>query len=125
LISWHARKQDTVSSSTEAEYKSLANATAEVIWVQTLLTEFGVSQSKAVVLWWDNIGATYLSANPVFHARTKHIEVDYHFFRERVARKLLDIRFIPSGDQVADGFTKSLATRQLQAFRCNLNLDKL
>jgi hypothetical protein len=88
----------------------LLDATAEVMWVQTLLDELGVSQSKAAVLWCDNIGATYLSANPVFHARTKHIEVDYHFVHERVAQKLLDIRFISSGDQVADGFTKSLST---------------
>jgi histone deacetylase 1/2 len=71
------------------------------------------------------LGATYLSANPVFHARTKHIEVDYHFVRERVANKLLNIRFIPTGDQVADGFTKPLSNRQLEAFRRNLNLDKL
>jgi histone deacetylase 1/2 len=77
----------------------LANATAEVMWIQTLLNEMGVSQSKATVLWCDNIGATYLSANLVFHARTKHIEVDYHFVRERVAQKLLDNRFISSGDQ--------------------------
>jgi hypothetical protein len=73
----------------------------------------------------DNIGATYLSANPMFHARTKHIEVDYHFVRERVAQKLLDIRFIPTGDQLADGFTKALSTSRLEAFKCNLNLDKL
>jgi hypothetical protein len=126
LVSWNARKQATVSrSSTEAEYKSLANAIAKVMWVQTLLDELGVSQSKAAVLWCDNIGATYLFVNPVFHARTKHIEVDYHFVHERVARKLLDIRFISSGDQVADGFTKSLSTRQLEVFRRNLNLDKL
>jgi hypothetical protein len=126
LVSWNAKKQATVSrSSTEAEYKSLANATAEVMWVQTLLDELGMLQSKTAVLWCDNIGATYLSANPVFHARIKHIEVDYHFVRERVAQKLLDIRFISSGDQVADGFTKSLSTRQLEVFRRNLNLDKL
>jgi hypothetical protein len=80
LVSWNARNQATVSrSSTEAEYKSLDNSTAKVMWVQTLLDELGVSQSKAAVLWCDNIGATYLSANPVFHVRTKHIEVDYHF----------------------------------------------
>jgi hypothetical protein len=84
-----------------------------------------VSRSKAVVLWCDNIGATYLSANPVFHAWTKHIEMNYQFVRERVARKLLDIRFIDSGDQVAHGFTKSLSTRQLEVFRRNLNLNKL
>jgi histone deacetylase 1/2 len=126
LVSWSARKQATVSrSSTDAEYKALANATAEVIWIQTLLAELGVPQPRPTVLWCDNLGATYLSANPVFHARTKHIEVDYHFIRERVAKKLLDIRFIPSGDQVDDGFTKALATRQLEVFRRNLNLDKL
>jgi histone deacetylase 1/2 len=103
LVIWNAKKQATVSrSSTEAEYKSLANATAKVMWVQTLLAELGVSQSKAAVLWCDNIGATYL------FARTKHIEVDYHFVRERVAQKLLDIRFISSGDQVADGFTVTI-----------------
>jgi hypothetical protein len=84
-----------------------------------------VSQSRATCLWCDNSGATYISANPVFHARTKHIEVDYYFVRERIARKLLDIRFIPSEDQVADEFTKSLSTRQLGIFRRNLNLDKL
>jgi histone deacetylase 1/2 len=93
--------------------------------VKTLLKELGVPQPRAACLWCGNIGATYLLANPVFHARTKHIEVDYHFVRERVARKLLDIRFIPSGDQLADGFTKSLSFRQLEIFRRNLNLDKL
>jgi hypothetical protein len=82
------------SFSTEAEYKSLANATTEVMWIQTLLDELGASQSNAAVLWYDNIGSMYLSTNPVFHARTKHIEVDYHFVRERVAQKLLDIKFI-------------------------------
>jgi hypothetical protein len=87
--------------------------------------ELGVSQSKAVVLWCDNIRARYLSANPMFHARTKHIEVDYHFVRKRVAQKVLHIMFIASGDQVADGFTKSQSTRQLEVFCCNLNLDKL
>jgi histone deacetylase 1/2 len=123
LISWSARKQPTVSrSSTEAEYKSLANATAEMIWVQKLLTELGVQHPSMARLWCDNLGATYLSANPIFHARTKHIEIDFHFVRERVAQKLLDIRFINSGDQVADGFTKALPRVKLREFRDNLNL---
>ncbi|XP_073368048.1 uncharacterized protein [Aegilops tauschii subsp. strangulata] len=126
LISWSARKQATVSrSSTKAEYKALANATAELIWVQTLLAELGINHSSVARLWSDNIGASYLSANPVFHARTKHIEVDYHFVRERVAKKLLDIRFIPTNDQVADGFTKALSWRKLEEFKNNLNLIKL
>jgi histone deacetylase 1/2 len=109
LIAWSARKQATVSrSSTEAEYKAVANATAELIWVQSLLKELGVPQPRPPILWCDNIGATYLSANPVFHARTKHIEVDYHFVRERVSRRLLQIKFISSKDQLAHIFTKPL-----------------
>ena len=123
LISWSARKQATVSrSSTEAEYMSMANATAEIIWIQTLLKELGVQTPAAARLWCDNIGATYLSANPVFHARTKHIEIDYHFVRERVTQKLFDVRIISTGDQIADGFTKPLAVRKMEEFRNNLNL---
>jgi len=112
-------------SSTEAEYKAVANTTAEIMWIQTLLKEIGIDSPRAAKLWCDNIGAKYLSANPVFHARTKHIEVDYHFVRERVSKKLLDIDFVPSGDQIADGFTKALPTRQLENFKYNLNLARL
>uniref|UniRef100_A0A0A8Z4I4 Reverse transcriptase Ty1/copia-type domain-containing protein n=1 Tax=Arundo donax TaxID=35708 RepID=A0A0A8Z4I4_ARUDO len=68
LISWSSRKQQTVSrSSIKAEYKSLANATAELVWLQTLLKELHIFQARSPVLWCDNLGATYLTANPVFH----------------------------------------------------------
>jgi hypothetical protein len=60
--------------------------------------------------------------NPVFYARTKHTEVDIHFVRQRVTRKLLDIEFVSSGDQVADGFIKPLTVRLLENFKYNLNL---
>jgi hypothetical protein len=82
------------------------------MWVQTLLKEIGVQVPSAAMLWCDNLGATYLSVNPVFHARTKHIEVDYHFIRERVARKQLEINFISYDDQVADGFTKPISVQR-------------
>ena len=67
----------------------------------------------AYVCGCDNTGAKYLSSNLMFQVRTKHIEVDYHFVRERVANKLLKINFVSTGDQVADGFTKSLSVRKL------------
>ncbi|KAK1614556.1 hypothetical protein QYE76_020073 [Lolium multiflorum] len=120
------RKQPTVSrSSTEAEYKALANATAELIWVEALVRELGVTLKEKPCLWCDNLGATYLSANPVFHARTKHIEIDFFFVRERVARKQLVVRFISSKDQIADGFTKVLCSRKLYEFKRNLNLSQV
>jgi histone deacetylase 1/2 len=73
-------------------------------------------------LWCDNFGATYLSAKLVFHARAKHIEIDFHFVRERVKRKQLQIRFVSSKDQLVDGFTKALQVNKFEAFRDNLNL---
>jgi histone deacetylase 1/2 len=123
LVAWSARKQATVSlSSTESEYKAVANATAELIWVEALLKELRVRQDSPPVLWCDNIGATYLSSNPVFHARTKHIEVDFHFVRERVAQKTMQVRFISSKDQVADIFTKPLPLPLFQECKRNLHM---
>ena len=117
----------TVSrSSTGAEYKSLANTMAETMWVQSLLAELGLKLEQVPCLWCDNLGGTYLSANPVFHSQAKHIEIDFHFVRERerVVNKELQIQFIASEDQIADGFTKSLAARKFEEFRHNLNLQR-
>jgi histone deacetylase 1/2 len=88
LISWSARKQATVSrSNTEAEYKAMANATTEVMWIRILMDKLKMPSPKTARLWCDNMGAKYLSSNLVFHARTKHIEVHYHFVRDRVLQK--------------------------------------
>jgi hypothetical protein len=109
LISWCAKKQKTVShSSTEAEYKTMADATAEIMWVQIILQELRVPHSRNSRLWCDNMGVKYLASNLIFHGRTKHMEVDYHFVRDRVVKKLLDVQFISTDDQVTDGFTKAL-----------------
>ena len=123
LISWGYKKQATVAcSSTEAEYKALANTTAELKWLHSLFCELGVSISPPPTIWCDNIGATYLSSNPVFHARTKHVEIDFHFVRDMVANKTIYVRFLCSKDQLADLLTKSISLSWFPLLRTKLNI---
>ena len=123
LISWSFCKQPTVSrSSTKSEYRSLATTTAELLWLQSLLRELGFFLPRPPVLWCDNIGATYLTANPAFHARTKHIEIDFHFVRDRVATRCLTVRYRSTKDQVADIFTKPLISHHFELLRDKLNV---
>ena len=90
LISWCAKKQHTIShSSTEAEYRAMANTTAEITWLTYILKDLRIPLSSPPTLYCDNLSALYMTINPVFHARSKHIELDYHFVRERVALGLL------------------------------------
>ena len=123
-ISWKSGKQCTVArSSTEAEYKALADGTAEILWIRSLLSELRLPFSPSTTLWCDNLGATFLSANPVFHARTKHVEVDYHFVRDRVAKKEMQVQFISSKDQLADVLTKPLPPVSFGFFRSKLRVE--
>jgi hypothetical protein len=111
IISWGAKKQPIVArSSTESEYKALVVTSLELIWLQYMLAELHVPLSSPPILWYDNIGTTFLASNPMFHSRTKHVEIDFHFIRERVASKLLQIHYLYSRDQLADIFTKSLVS---------------
>ncbi|CAA6675688.1 unnamed protein product [Spirodela intermedia] len=101
-------------SSTEAEYKALANTAAEFIWLNSLLNEIQIKPQGTPILYCDNLGATYLSVNPFFHARTKHIEINFHFICERVTAKQLQIRFLPSTHQLVDILTKPLLKSRFQ-----------
>lgn len=83
LVSWSSKKPTVVLwSSTEAEYKALAQATSEVIWIQSLLSELQIQLSTTLVIWCDNQGAIALAYNLVYHAKTKHVELDIHFIRD-------------------------------------------
>nr|GEY88810.1 hypothetical protein [Tanacetum cinerariifolium] len=94
----------------EADYKALVDTVFELTWLQALLHKLGMSSSSTLILWCDNLGAIYLSANPIFHTRTKHVETDYHFVREKVAQEDLRVQHISTHDQIVDIFTKPLPT---------------
>ncbi|GMP88168.1 hypothetical protein CsSME_00040245 [Camellia sinensis var. sinensis] len=109
LISWSSKKKATVSrSSNEAEYRSLAHKAAELAWIGMLLQDFCIVPPTAPLLYCDNVYAIALASNPVFHSKSKHIEVDCHFVRDQVLAKRLVLHYIPTIDQLANIFTKSL-----------------
>ena len=123
-ISWSAKKQSTVScSSTEAEYHALATTAAELAWLRTLFKELRIYLSHIPVIWCDNISIIALSANPVFHSCSKHLKVYYHFTREKVLCKPLQIGFISGRDNFADIFTKSLSAPLFCFLRSKLLVD--
>ena len=102
LLSWAPKKQTLVARSiTEAEYRSLANTVAELQWIQSLLTELHIQHSVPTV-YCDNKGTVALTHNPVLHTRTKHMELDIFFVREKVLNKNLVVQHVPAVDQIAD-----------------------
>ena len=117
-VSWSSRKQVTVArSTTEAEYVALSAASQEAVWLRRLLADIGFSSSGPTLLFEDNNGAIDLSKNPKYHNRTKHIDIAYHFTRERVASNELSVEYCPTGDMLADTMTKGLARVQFPKFR--------
>jgi hypothetical protein len=122
LISWGSKKQPLVArSSTEAEYRSMSNTTADLIWIQSLLHELQVPFHTPTLLC-DNISAVSLAHNHVFHSRTKHIELDIHFVREKVLSKQLNILHVPATDQLVDPLTKPLSPANYTTIRNKLKV---
>jgi hypothetical protein len=108
LVSWSSKRQTTVSqSSEEAEYRAVAHAVAESCWLPQLL-ELHISIPSATIVYCDNVSAVYMTANPVHHRRMKHIEIDIHFVREKVALGQFRVLHVPSTHQFADIMTKGL-----------------
>ena len=109
LISWRSKKQFMVSrSSVEAEYKSMATTTCEVSWLLFLLKDLHMKHDKPILLYYDNQAALHIAANPVFHERSKHIEVDCHIVRNKVLDGTIKTFHVASKNQLADIFTKAL-----------------
>lgn len=122
LVSWSSKKQTLVArSSAEAEYRGLANATAEILWLQSLLRELQVQHLTPILLC-DNQSAVSIAHNPVLHSRTKHLELDIHFVRDRVLAKELSVLHIPASAQIADVFTKPLPSSQFLEFKSKLKV---
>jgi hypothetical protein len=111
LVSWSSKRQNIVSrSSAEAEYRVVANGVAEACWLRQLLQELHAPLSKSTLVYCDNVSAVYLSTNHVQHQRTKHVEIDLHFVRERVAIGDVRVLHVPTTSQFTDIFTKGLPT---------------
>jgi hypothetical protein len=101
----------------------MAMVTSELIWLRSLLTELHVSLPSPPVLYCDNLGATFLAANPVFHARTKHIEIDFYFVRDQLASHALRIQFLCSADQLAYILTKNLSSTRFLLLTSKLTVS--
>ncbi|GAB2300037.1 hypothetical protein Dimus_038598 [Dionaea muscipula] len=126
LISWGSKKQATVSrSSAEAEYRAIAVTATEVLWFTHLLQLLGISLPCPPVIFCDSDSAVQLSKHSVFHSRTKHIDINVHFVREKVRDGILRVSPIPGQAQVADAFTKSLAIQRFLQLRPQLLVRSL
>jgi hypothetical protein len=126
LISWRAKKQNTVSrSSSEAEYRSLSLAACELQWLTYLLVDLHVTCVRGPVLYCDNQSAFHIARNTVFHERTKHLEIDYHFVRDKLHSGVFKLLPISTKVQLADFFTKALPPKAFNTFISKLGMLNL
>ena len=122
-ISWLSKKQHIVAlSTTEAEYVSLSLATQEAVWLRRLFRDIGVKISRPMCLNEDNLGALNLAKNSAFHARTKHIDIRFHFIRSMVDNKEIEINYCSTEKMLADILTKGLDRTSFQKFRHGMGI---
>lgn len=126
LISWRSKKQPTVSkSSAEAEYRAIAYTTCELQWLLYLLADLHIAHHSPAILYTDSKSAYCLAHNPVFHDKTKHIDVDCHFIREKLQNKIIQLINISPEHNVADLFTKPLGPQLFDHFKSKMNVQNI
>ena len=119
MVTWHCKKQTTIArSNAEAKYSAMAHTASEMMWLKNLMVELGLNVNGPLPMHCDNQAIIHIASNPVFHERTKHIEVDCHFVREAVMSKRICTPYTPSSEQVAYIFTKALGGMQFRTL-CN------
>ncbi|CAH9134814.1 unnamed protein product [Cuscuta epithymum] len=124
IISWKSAKQKTVArSSTEAEFRAVANASAEVLWIRNLLSEIGIRLPTTPRIFCDNQGATHVCVNPVFHSRMKHVALDFFFVRDLVENGQLMVQHVSNKFQIADILTKPLGKSLFEHFRSKMGVS--
>lgn len=123
-VSWATRKQGSVAlSSCEAEYVALSQATSEGCWIRSILLDLNVIDSGVPIhMYCDNQSAIKVAKNPENHKRLKHVDIRWHFVRDKVANGILKLSHISGNEQTADIFTKPLNKQLFVKFRNNLNL---
>jgi hypothetical protein len=123
LVAWLSKKQGSISlSTTEAEYIAAATYCTQVLWMIQTLADLEVKYTAPIPIHCDNTSAISVSKNPVFHSKTKHIPIKYHFLREQVTNQIVQVHYIPTTEQIVDIFTKPLAKTSFEYFRQKLGV---
>jgi hypothetical protein len=123
LVAWLSKKQGSISlSTTEAEYIATATCCTQILWMIQTLTDLKVTYTDPIPLHCDNTSAISVSKNPVLHSKTKHIPIKYHFLKEKVTSRVVQLNYIPSTEQIVDIFTKPLAKTPFEYLRQKLGV---
>ena len=121
LITWRSKNQNVVArSSAEAEFRSIAHGICEVLWIKRVLEELKIRIHPLAMMYCDNKATISISYNPVHHDRTKHVEVDCHFIKEKIEQREICLTYVPSKSQIADVLTKGILRENFEN-----NVDKL
>ena len=123
LVTWRSKKQTVVSpSSTEAELRAVNKGVCEGLWIMRLLKELGIQFEGPIQLWCDNKSSIEMVKNPIYHDRTKHVDIDRHFIKEKIEAGIMTLSHIRSANQIADILTKPLGRTKFEVFRGKLGM---